>query len=123
MAVSWRGKDRYAAPAAVDLSLKEFHIARHNSDGTVGFATTPAEAIGVLIDNPLAGETATVQVGDIVQVVTGAAVAVNALLAPNGTGRAITGTTGQRCILRALSATGGDGQLATCLVGRVETAA
>lgn len=122
MAVAWRGKDRIAAPAAVDLSQKEFHIGTINADGTFGLATTPDAADGVLIDNPLAGETATLQIGDVVQVYAGGAVSVRDLVAPNASAQGITATTGQRSILRAISASTGAGQLISCIVGRVETA-
>jgi hypothetical protein len=121
-AVRWTA-DQIASNAGEDLRLKEFHAGRLNSDGSFGWARAVGEVLGVLRGNPNTGDTSQIQYQDVSQACIGAAVAVNALLAPRAAdGRFLTGTTGQRSVVRGLQAGTVDGQVVTALIGRVETA-
>lgn len=115
MAVTWNG-NRVAAPAGADLSLKDAHVGTLNSNGEIVQGVV-ADALGILRGNPKLGDTATLQHSEVAQGCIGAAVARMALLAPNGSGRLITATTGQRSKFRALEPGTVDGQLISVLIG------
>jgi hypothetical protein len=124
MALTHRG-DRIAAPAGEDLTGKEYHAGGlHATEDSIILATTPALCFGVIVEGRKAGEEATLQHSNVSPICVGADVTNRGLVAPNGSGRFVNATSGQRSIVRVIHKTGTlvDGALATALIGRVETA-
>lgn len=107
-----------ARNADADLSGKQYHIVRLTaSKGTnlASLATTSAIG-GVLQTVSSSGDRASVGYHGVSKVVAGAAVADNAFFTTNGSGRAVTVTSGDMTVGRALEAAGADGEVITSLI-------
>jgi len=105
--------------AAADLSAKQYHI--------VTLATTAKQVkvaaaatgglVGVLQNDPLAGEAASVVCAGMTKVVTAGSVTIGALLTANSTGQATVTTTANNSVVgRALTAATTAGDLCEILV-------
>ena len=102
--------------AAGDLSANQFYLVVVDGNGQVAVAGDGADAIGVLYDKPSAqGNAAQVRIGEVVQVAAGAAVSIGANVASDATGRAVTATTGEQIVGKALTAASAAGQLISVL--------
>lgn len=72
-----------SVPAGADLSAKQNHFVKINSAGAAVLAGAGEAAVGVLVNDPTSGQTATIQVGGIAKVKAGGTVATGALVAAN----------------------------------------
>jgi hypothetical protein len=105
--------------AASDLRAQQYRIVRHSAAGQVDIASgavTQNAVAGILLNSPRAGEAASVGFWGESQVYAGAAVAHGALVAPDGTGRAVTANSGDWTLGQALEAAGAAGELIRVLV-------
>jgi len=103
----------YTLLAAADLSGKQYHIVDQSAAKSCNMASlaTDNQVAGVLQNKPQSGEHATIADMGISKVVAGAAVTQGKHLTTNGSGRAITVTSGDMAIGRALEAAGADGDV------------
>lgn len=104
--------------AAADYSANgQHHFVALTESGTVTLATDGALAVGVLMNNPAAGEACQIQIGGVARVEIGATVDVstNALVGCNATGECITAAAGDHILGIALE-DGADGQIASVLL-------
>lgn len=109
------------AQAAADLRTKEHHIMRFVSATTTDIASNAAAAfavgaIGVLINKPNSGQSASIGCNGESKVVVGAAVTAGRALATNGSGRAVHAGSGDLVIGRALEAGGADGEVIRAMI-------
>lgn len=106
--------------AAADLSTKQYHIAALASTARqvkVAAAAT-GTVIGILQNDPLAGEAASVVCAGMTKSVAGAAIAVGDLLTANSTGQCIATTTANNKVVgKALTAAANAGELFELIVG------
>ncbi|MFI8696757.1 capsid cement protein [Dietzia maris] len=107
--MSYQPGDRYTAVAGENLSGKRYHIVKLNSDGKVVLAAAATDAIiGVLDNEPKAGETAevvTVNGQGTFRVKAAAIIAKDAFITSDANGQAVATTTaGNRVIGRAVRA-------------------
>lgn len=92
-------------PAGQDLSAAQFKFVTVASDGQVNPTGAGVLADGVLQNDPnAAGVPAAVAIGGVSRVVCGATVAAGALVMSNATGQAVTATTGNEVLGKALVA-------------------
>lgn len=84
-----------SAPAGADLSAKQNHFVKINSAGAAVLAVAGEAAVGVLVNKPTSGQTATIQISGIAKVKAGATVAAGALIAANADSEAVTATGGR----------------------------
>lgn len=106
--------------AAADLSGKQYHLLRLSAAEYTNQASNPGgtDNFGVLLNKPLTNEAATVVLMGMGRVVAGAALAVGAMFTTNGSGRAVTVTSGGYVFGRALEAAGADGDIVTAWLER-----
>lgn len=108
--------------AGSDLSSNQGYFVALSS-GQVATAGDGARAIGVLRNKPAAaGRAAEVQDMGIARVVTGAAVAVDAQVASDTNGKAVTAASGDHVMGIALSASDGDTEVISVLLNYQGTA-
>lgn len=106
--------DCLSVEAAADLDALQYHFVKYDGSGNLIAASVLGEAvIGVLQNDPDAGETGVVGTGGYTRVVAGAAVALGALVATNTSGRAVTAGTGNRARGEAVLAAAADGDIIT----------
>lgn len=108
--------------AAADLSAKLHHLAKIDASGEVAVAGAGELAVGTIGNKPLAGEPVELDVGVIVPVVAGAAVASGAEVAADANGRAVTATVAARVFGVAIDAAAADGEEIRVLVVSKATA-
>lgn len=84
----------FTMPAGADLSAKQYYFAK-NSSGTAVVCGDGQYAIGVIYNDPTSGNAATISDAGILKVVAGGTIAVNAQVASDGNGKAVTATTGE----------------------------
>lgn len=103
--------------AGADLSAGQYHFVKMSSGQIVLCSVIGEEAVGVLNDKPeAAGIAGKVAIGGVVKVTAGAAVAQDALVMTNASGRAITATATNVALGTALSAAGADGEVISVLL-------
>jgi len=108
--------------AGVDLSTKQYHFMKYDSDGNVIPCSALGEAaIGVLQDKPPAGRACSVAFQGQVMCKAGAAIARGALVGTNASGRAVTVTKGATDTSDTGAAS--DALRGGYVVGRADTAA
>ncbi len=76
--------------AAADLSASQYRFVKVDANGKAALAAAGENAIGVLQDKPVAGQTATVRLYGISKVMAGAAIAKGAAVASDANGKAKT---------------------------------
>jgi hypothetical protein len=115
-------------PTTVSLASDQFYFAADDGSGNAVLNTTQGKAcIGVLQNDPIAGQVATVRVYGISKVVAGAALAPGVLVESDALGRAIalvdassnttTGaSTGGFCMGMTLDSSAAAGDLVTVLI-------
>lgn len=104
----------FTLAAAADLSNQQYHLVRKTTAGTCNFSSlaTDNAASGILQTKPTAaGNHCTVADGGTSKVVAGAAITLGKHITCNGSGRAITVTSGSMAYGRAESAAGADGDI------------
>lgn len=97
------GKVAYVADT--DLSVTgQYRAVKRTATGIALCGAADAGFLGILQDDPLAGESGTVKTRDVSKAVAGAAVAVGAFVTTDATGRLITAAVGNPRVGRALEA-------------------
>lgn len=96
--------------AAADLSAKVHYLVKISAADAVNLAGVGDTAVGVLGNDPTAGQPAEVLVGIILPVVAGEAIAAGASIAPDATGRARTAVTDDHIVGIAVSAAAAAGE-------------
>jgi hypothetical protein len=96
--------------AGTDLSAAQFHFVALAADGEVDVAGDGVVVAGVLLNNPLVANAATVAWAGRVIVEAGATVTAGDAIASNATGEAITAATGD-IIVGYARESGVDGQI------------
>lgn len=104
--------------ASADLSAYQFRFVKVNGSGQVELNTTAGGICdGVLQDKPTAQtHSATVAFSGVSKVVASTSINAGALIASTTVGKAVTATTGQTVLGRALEAAGADGDLISVLL-------
>ncbi|RPJ37167.1 MAG: DUF2190 family protein [Planctomycetaceae bacterium] len=105
--------------ASASLAAKQFHLVKlSTTSGQVKVAAAATDAIiGVLQNNPAAGEEAEVAYQGIAKCIAGGAVTKGLPVTSNSTGRAANTTTGNnRLVGMALETTTTDGDIFPCLL-------
>lgn len=117
--MAYQDGNKRAAPAAADLSLKQYLGVVMDNTGKIAVnAVAGGDIVGVLVDDPKAGEQATYQVYDVAKVMCGAAVAAGAKLQCTTAGKFITAaTTGHVIVATAREAGSGDGSVIAAEIG------
>lgn len=80
--------------AAADLSAKQFCAVKIDTNGQAAVAGAGEAGVGVLLNNPVAGQSASIQIGGVAKAKAGATIAAGAAVAANASGLLITATTG-----------------------------
>lgn len=108
----------YTAQAAADLSGKQYHLVRISAANKCNMASDAADYAlgGVLHNKPESGEAATIIAAGPARVMAGAAITAGKHIMTNGSGRAITVTSGNMSCGKALDAAGADGDIIDILV-------
>lgn len=109
----------FSREASGDLSAGQHHFVEIDGNGQIVLISGSGDpAIGVLQNKPVAqGNEGAIMGTGISKVVAGAAVTVGALVMSNAAGRAITATSGEVVLGRALEAAGGDGEVIPVALG------
>lgn len=97
--------------ASGDLSASQFKLVVVDANGRVAVAGAAVAAIGVLQDKPAAIDRAcevSTEFGAIMKVRAGAAVAINAILESDATGRVVTQSAGPKLAKALTAATAAD---------------
>lgn len=103
--------------ASANLSTSQYLFVDLGATGIAVVSTSGAKAVGVLQDKPAAlGRAACVQYDGVTKVKAGAVVAVGADIMSNGSGQAITATTGKVSQGTALEAATAAGDLIAVLL-------
>lgn len=109
--------------AAADLSGSQYAAVTLDGNGKAVLATTAGEVcVGVLQNDPRAGETAQVRVYGVTMVKAGAAVTPGQLVSNDASGLAVPATTGQVALGIALDGAAGAGQIISVLLDRIHVA-
>ena len=104
-------------PASGDLSANQYRFHTITGGQATLVGTLGANADGVLQNKPsAANQAANLAIFGVVKVVASAAIAVNAQVASTNDGRAVTATTGNRVLGRALQASSAAGQIISVLL-------
>lgn len=115
------------APAGVDLSASQYKAVKLDADGNAVLAGAGEFAVGILVDDPKLGQTATIQVSNVSKAVAGAAFQAGDLLTPNATGQLVEATvaaantttgaiTGDKVLALALQDAGAAGQIVPVVI-------
>jgi len=100
-----QSRDTRTFIAGEDLSSAQFKFVTLESDGQIDLADAAGEnAIGVLLNDPAAGEAATVAVSGKVMVTSGGTIAAGAQIQTDASGDALTAATGDVVLGYALEA-------------------
>lgn len=109
---------KVAYPADTDLSVTgQYRAVKRTATGIALCGAADAGFLGILQDDPLAGESGTVKTRDVSKAVAGAAVAVGALLTTDAVGRLVPAALGNPAVARALEAAAADSDLFAVEVG------
>lgn len=109
---------KVAFPADVDLSVTgQYRAVKRTATGIDLCVAADAGFVGILQDDPLAGESGTVKTRDVSVAVAGAAVAVGARLTTDATGRLVTAAVGNPVVAQALEAAAAASDLFAVEVG------
>lgn len=92
--------------AGADLSSSQYlFVKQHSTAGQVVVAGDGENAFGVLLNDPTAGQAATVAIAGKVRVVAGGTVAIGARVAADAAGKAVTAASGDYVL--GVAVTGG----------------
>lgn len=80
--------------AAADLSTKQFNAIKIDTNGQAALAGAGEAGVGILLNNPVAGQSASVQIGGVAKAKAGGTIAAGAAVAANASGLLIAATTG-----------------------------
>ncbi len=82
----------FSFPTDIDLSAAQYCFVVLGADGNLDLAGANARAIGVLQNDPTAGQSGTVRLMGVSKVTAGAAITQGALVASNASGEAVAYT-------------------------------
>lgn len=103
--------------ASADLSAAQYHCVKQDVTGGVVLCNTAGEKVlGILLNDPLLNQTATVAVSGVVKCVAGGAVAIGSDVSVNGNGRIVTATAGKKIIGESITATSANGETISVLL-------
>ena len=80
--------------ASADLSTKQYNAVKIDSNGQAALAGAGEAVAGILVNNPVAGQSASIQIGGVCKGKAGGTIAAGAAVTPNASGVFITATTG-----------------------------
>lgn len=101
-----------AYPADTDLSTTgQYCAVKRTATGIALCGANSTTFLGVLIDDPKAGEPGTAKVRDVAKAKAGAAFAIDVKLTTDASGRFVTATSGQNVWAKALEAAGAADEL------------
>lgn len=80
--------------AAADLSTKQYNVVKIDSNGQAAVAGAGEAGIGILVNNPVAGQSASVQIGGVAKAKAGGNITAGAAVAANASGVLVAATTG-----------------------------
>jgi len=103
---------RRAYPADADYSVTgQYRAMKRTATGIVQCGAADNDFLGMLQDDPKAGESGTVQVRDVSKAVAGGVVALTDELTTDATGRLVAAATGNPIVARPLEAAAAAGDL------------
>lgn len=102
--------------ANADMSAKQYCAVAVNSAGKAIIADADDQVIGILQNNPGAGQAATVAFGGISKVKFGGTVAAGARVTSNASGEIVAATTAGDAVLGVALVGGASGEIGTILV-------
>lgn len=107
----------FTRKADADLSGKQYHFMWVTANGGTNIASldTTSTLAGVLQNTPQSNEFATVAYAGVGKIVAGASITEGAYVTCNGSGRAVTVTSGDMAGARVLQAAGADGEVVTAV--------
>lgn len=98
--------------AGTDLSAKQYYFVTQATDGQIDPAGDGAIANGILQNAPdAAGKAASVAIAGVSKVVAGAAFEEGVLLGSDSSGKAVTATSGEYILARAVEQAAADGDI------------
>jgi len=107
-------------PAGADLSAKQYNFVKISGTGVVAVAADTDVPIGVLLNDPASGETASVCVTGITKVEASAAITAGTLIGTTSAGLAVTRTIGtdttKYVLGRVITAAGANGDIVTAAI-------
>lgn len=111
--------DRVAYAADADYSTTgQYRAVKRSTTGIVLCGANSVAFLGVLQDDPAAGEAGTVKTGGLSKAVAGAAFAAGIQLTTDSAGRFVTATTGQQVLAESREPAAALGDITTVDVGR-----
>lgn len=120
MAIEYLNQD-VTMTAGEDLSAKQFHFVKVSADHTVVACTALTDIpFGVLQNDPVSGEGATVRIGGVSKISSDEAIAVGSLLGTSADGQAVVadpdGASEAYYVAQAISASTGAGGIVSAKV-------
>jgi hypothetical protein len=109
-------------PCATDLSAKQYCAVTVDGNGNAALPADGGVAIGVLQNNPKAGQTAAVRVAGVSYMVASAAVNAGQLVTTDANGQAKPAATGNHVVGIALDSVAAAGEIVSVLLKSVATA-
>lgn len=93
MTQSIRAFDRSFVCGSSSLALKQYYIVKQDTDGTVILSAAGTDKhVGVLMNKPIVGAAALVQILGTAKVIAGGTIAVGAFVTSDGNGKAVSTT-------------------------------
>lgn len=102
--------------AAGDLSAKQFCAVGVNSAGRAAIADADDQVIGIVQNNPAAGQAANVAYGGVSKAKLGGTVAAGARVTSNASGEIVAATTGGDSVIGVALTGGASGEIVSILV-------
>jgi Uncharacterized conserved protein (DUF2190) len=108
---------KFTLPASADLSASQYCLLVANSSGQAVVQTAATDVIGVLCNKPTAaGRACEIQADNIAKVRSGASLTAGTRVMSDGSGRAITCTSTNKCVGIAIEASGAANQVIKVLL-------
>lgn len=115
-------KNSLTLVAAADLSAKQYHAVSVNTDGKAAAADADDFAVGILQNNPGAGQAATVTYHGVSKAKAGGSITAGARVTSNASGQIVAAAAGDSILGIALTG-GASGDVVSVLVGAAGAAA
>ncbi|MCL6597950.1 MAG: DUF2190 family protein [Alicyclobacillus macrosporangiidus] len=109
-------------PCATDLSTKQYCAVTVDGNGNAALPADGGVAVGVLQNNPKAGQTAAVRVAGVTYMVASAAVNAGQLVTTDANGQAKPAAAGNHVVGIALDTVAAAGEVVSVLLKSVATA-
>jgi hypothetical protein len=102
--------------AAGDLSAKQFHAIGVNSAGKAAIADADDQVIGIVQNNPAAGQAANVAFGGVSKAKLGGTVAAGARVTANASGEIVAASSAGDAVIGVALSGGASGEIVSILV-------